>query len=82
MLSETAIVTSKSMVNIPAKIRKKFSIKEGTKILFIESGNGTLLLIPVPPLSKLFGVAREHKDILIAGIRELESEHRREDGCN
>jgi AbrB family looped-hinge helix DNA binding protein len=78
MLSETATVTSKSMVTIPAKIRKKFSIKEGTKIVFIERENGTLQLIPVPPLSELFGVAREHKDILIAGIRELESEHRRE----
>ncbi len=78
MLSETATVTSKGMVNIPAKIRKKFSIKEGTKIVFIESENGTLQLIPVPPLSELFGVAREHKNILIAGIRELESEHRRE----
>ena len=78
MLSETATVTGKSMVNIPAKIRKKFSIKEGTKIVFTENENGTLQLIPVPPLSDLFGVAREHKDILIAGIRELESEHRRE----
>jgi AbrB family looped-hinge helix DNA binding protein len=78
MISETATVTSKSMVNIPAKIRKKYSIKEGTKIVFIENENGTLQLIPVPPLSELFGVDREHKDTLIAGIKELEAEHRRE----
>lgn len=78
MLSETATVTSKSMVNIPAKIRKKYLIREGTKIIFIENENGTLELIPVPPLSELFGVDRVHRDVLIAGIRELHSERRRE----
>ena len=78
MLSETATVTSKSMVNIPAKIRKKYAIREGTRIVFIENENGRLELVPVPPLSELFGVDREKKDILIAGIKELEKEHRRE----
>jgi len=78
MISETATVTSKSMINIPAKIRKKYSIKAGTKIVFIENENGMLELIPVPPLSELFGVDREHKDALKASIRELENEHRLE----
>jgi AbrB family looped-hinge helix DNA binding protein len=78
MLSETATVTSKSMVNIPAKIRKKYSIKQGTKIVFIEKENGILELIPVPPLSELFGVDRRHKDVIIAGIKELHEERRRE----
>jgi AbrB family looped-hinge helix DNA binding protein len=78
MISETATVTSKSMVNIPAKIRKKYSIKEGTKIVFIENENGRLELIPVPPLSELFGIDREHKAALNAAIRELEKEHRLE----
>ncbi|MGI0091559.1 MAG: AbrB/MazE/SpoVT family DNA-binding domain-containing protein [Nitrososphaerales archaeon] len=78
MISETAKVTSKSMVNIPAKIRKKYSIKEGTKIVFIENENGMLELIPVPPLLELFGIDRDKKDILVASVKELENEHRRE----
>ena len=52
MISETATVTSKSMVNIPAKIRKKYSIKEGTKIVFIENEEGRLEMLPVPRLSE------------------------------
>ena len=78
MISETATVTSKSMINIPAKIRKKYSIKEGTKIVFIENEKGRLEMIPVPPLSELFGAAREHKNVLLAAVRELEIEHRNE----
>ena len=78
MLAETATVTSKSMVNIPAKIRKKYSIKEGTKIVFVENENGGLELMPVPPLSELFGAGREKREALLKGIRELEREHRRE----
>lgn len=78
MISETATVTSRSMVNIPANIRKKYSIKEGMKIVFVGSENGKLELIPVPPLSELFGAAREKREALLEGIRELEREHRRE----
>jgi AbrB family looped-hinge helix DNA binding protein len=66
------------MVNIPAKIRKRYSIKEGTKIIFVENEDGALELIPVPRLSELFGVDREHRDVLIAGIKELHGERRRD----
>jgi AbrB family looped-hinge helix DNA binding protein len=78
MITETATVTSKSMINIPAKIRKKYSITEGTKIVFVENDDGRLELIPVPPLSELFGAGRDKRKALLEGIRELEREHRRE----
>ena len=78
MISETATVTSKSMVNIPSKIRKKYSIKKGTRIIFVENENGSIEIIPVPPLSDLFGVDSENKEALIASIRELHAECRRE----
>ena len=78
MLTESATVTSKSMVNIPAKIRKKYSIREGTKIVFVENEDGKLEIIPVPPLSELFGVDRKNKNVLVQAVRELEKEHRRE----
>jgi AbrB family looped-hinge helix DNA binding protein len=78
MISEVATVTSKSMVNIPAKIRKKYSIKEGSKLVFVENENGSLEVIPVPRLSDLFGIDRDKKDILITSIKELHKERRRE----
>lgn len=36
---ETSVVTTKGQIVIPAKIRKKYDIKEGTKIHFIENGS-------------------------------------------
>jgi AbrB family looped-hinge helix DNA binding protein len=77
VVPETATVTSKSMINIPAKIRRKYGIKEGTRVVFVEEG-GQLILIPVPPIGELFGADREHKDELLQAIREMEEEHRRE----
>ena len=76
-MGQVATVTSKSMVNIPAKIRRKYGIKEGAKVLFVESETG-VKLIPLPPISELFGLDRARKDLLLEGIRELEREHRRE----
>lgn len=43
---ETAYVTSKGQLVIPAKIRRQYGIKPGTKILFIER-NGELVFQPV-----------------------------------
>jgi AbrB family looped-hinge helix DNA binding protein len=77
VMTETATVTSKSMINIPASIRKKYGIKEGDKVVFLETDHG-LVLLRVPPLDELFGSGRDHKDELIRAVRELEAEHRRE----
>jgi AbrB family looped-hinge helix DNA binding protein len=76
-MAETATVTSKSMINIPASIRKKYGIKEGDKVVFLETSQG-LMLLRVPPLKELFGSGSAHKDELIQSVRELEAEHRRE----
>jgi hypothetical protein len=43
-----------------------------------ENEKGIIEIIPVPPLSELFGVDRDHKDLLIASIKELHKERRRE----
>jgi len=77
VMTETATVTSKSMINIPASIRKKYGIKQGDKIVFLETDHG-LVLIRLPPLNELFGSGRANKDGLIRAVRELEVEHRRE----
>ncbi|MEM3607722.1 MAG: AbrB/MazE/SpoVT family DNA-binding domain-containing protein [Candidatus Bathyarchaeia archaeon] len=72
-----ARVTSKSMVTIPVKIMRKYGIKEGMKVKFIETEAG-ILMIPIPKLEDLHGVDRQHTAALIEGIRELEAEHRKE----
>ncbi|MBI3578863.1 MAG: AbrB/MazE/SpoVT family DNA-binding domain-containing protein [Ignavibacteriales bacterium] len=43
---ETSIVTVKGQIVVPAKIRRKFGIKKGTKIAFIEQ-NGKLMIQPL-----------------------------------
>ncbi|MCF6269196.1 MAG: AbrB/MazE/SpoVT family DNA-binding domain-containing protein [Melioribacteraceae bacterium] len=42
----TVVVTTKGQVVIPAKFRKKFGIKIGTKIQFIEE-DGEIKLFPI-----------------------------------
>ena len=74
---ETATVTSKSMVTIPARIRRKYGIKEGMKVKFVEL-DGAVLMIPLMSLRRLRGIDKEHTEDLREAIRELNAEHRRE----
>ena len=77
MMGYIAKVTSKSMVTIPAKIMRKYGIKEGMRVKFIESETG-ILMIPIPKLEDLRGMDRQHAALIIEGIKELEAEHREE----
>lgn len=45
---ETSVVTIKGQVVIPAKIRRKFGIKKGTKVAFIEQDKKLI----IQPLDK------------------------------
>jgi len=74
---ESATVTSKSMVTIPAKIRRKYGLKQGAKVVFLDSDAG-IKLMPVPSISDLFGIDKKHKDVLLEAVQELEQEHRSE----
>lgn len=47
VMAEMATVTSKSMVNLHSKIRKKYGLTAGSKVVFVESDSG-ILMIPVP----------------------------------
>ena len=76
-LAETATVTSKSMVTIPSSIRRKYGIKEGDKVQFVEL-EGTVMMIPVKSLAEMHGMFRDHAKSLIEGVRELNREHRKE----
>lgn len=65
------------MVTIPSKIRKKYGLRQGGKVEFVEVEDG-LLLVPLKSLRDLRGAGKEKSDSLISAVRELEEEHREE----
>ena len=48
MPSETSTVTTKGQLVIPAKLRRKYSIRKGTQVAFLED-QGRLILQPITP---------------------------------
>jgi len=46
MKTETSVVTTKGQLVIPARLRRRFGIKKGTTISFLEQG-GRLIVQPV-----------------------------------
>jgi len=48
MKTEVSTVTTKGQLVIPAKLRRKYSIKEGTQVAFVEQEN-RLVLQPLTP---------------------------------
>ena len=68
-------VTEKGTVTIPVDIRKKYTLKKGTKVKFVETENGTLL-VPAPPFEELRGIfsKKEAREM----IKELQKERREE----
>jgi AbrB family looped-hinge helix DNA binding protein len=43
---ETSVVTARGMITVPVSIRRKFRIKKGTKVAFIEQ-DGKLIMQPL-----------------------------------
>lgn len=68
-------ITEKGTVTIPAKLRKKYNLKEGSKVRFIETERGALI-VPSPSFEELRGIIK--KEDAYAMIRELHEERRRE----
>ena len=48
MKTEVSTVTTKGQLVIPAKLRRKYSIKKGTQVAFVEEEN-RLILQPLTP---------------------------------
>lgn len=76
-MGQVATVTSKSMVTIPSRIRRKYGLRQGSKVEFVEVEEG-LFLVPLKSLRELRGAAKEKSDFLVSAVRELEREHREE----
>lgn len=47
---ETAVVTVKGQIVVPANIRRKYGIKKGTRVVIIEEHNGFMVM----PLDKKY----------------------------
>ncbi len=70
-------ITEKGTVTIPSNIRKKYRLKKGSKVTFIETDEG-VLFVPIVSLEELRGVDKEKKELVYAMIKEVEAERRRE----
>ncbi len=51
---ETAIISTKGQVVIPARLRKKYGLEKGDKLVFIEE-EGHIKMLPPTDLRKLCG---------------------------
>ena len=74
---EVATITSKSMVTIPSRIRRKYSLRQGSKVEFVEIEEG-IFLVPLKTLRELRGAGRKGAKLLVQAAKELESERREE----
>ncbi len=72
---DTSIVTVKGQVVIPVKLRKKYGIKNGTRVNF-EDENGEIRLIPITSemIEKNFGLLGTKGKLLRALMEEKKKE--------
>ncbi len=70
-------ITEKGTVTIPVEIRKKYMLRKGSRVEFIETDEG-VLLVPAIPLEELFGADKDVKETVYQMIRELQEERRKE----
>ena len=76
----TFAVTVKGQIVIPAKIRRKFGIKQGTKICFIDKG-GEVVLKPLTKdyFEKMAGILKTTGKLTRTLIEERAKDKERED---
>ena len=70
-------ITEKGTVTIPAEIRKKYKLRKSSRIEFVETSEG-VLLVPVIPFEDLFGADKTIKETVYQMIKELQEERRKE----
>ena len=72
---ETTVVTVKGQIVIPFRIRRRYGIKEGTRVCLIER-NGEIILKPLTTeyFNKMAGVLGKEAKLLEALRKEKERE--------
>ncbi len=77
---DAAYVTSKGQLVVPARLRRKYGIKPGTKICFIER-NGEILFQPVTPgyIRSLCGMLKSDTSATEELLKERAKDKEREE---
>jgi len=77
---ETAYVTSKGQLVVPAKLRRRFGIKPGTKVYFIERGD-EILFQPVTKeyIRSVCGMLKSETSVTQELLKERAKDKEREE---
>jgi AbrB family looped-hinge helix DNA binding protein len=77
---EVSVVRAKGMITLPASIRRKFGIKKGTKVAFIEE-DGKLIMQPLNKdyFMKMAGILGTKGKLLKALMKDKKRERERKD---
>ena len=77
---ETAYVTSKGQLVIPARLRRRFGIKPGTRVCFIERGN-EIVFQPVTKeyIRSLCGSLKSETSVTAELLKERSKDKEREE---
>jgi AbrB family looped-hinge helix DNA binding protein len=70
-------ITEKGTVTIPVDVRRRLGLGKGALVDFVSTDEG-VLIVPVIPFAKLYGIDRDRKKVIYKMIRELHEERRRE----
>jgi len=70
-------ITEKGTVSIPSSMRKKYGLQKGSKVEFMDTEEG-ILIVPVIPIENLFGADKSRKKLVYDMVREIHQERRRE----
>ncbi len=78
MSDNSSQVTSKGQITIPAKLRRKFNLERGKKVVFVATDEGILIKPAFSELRKLRGILKETNllEIMDETIEELRKEWR------
>lgn len=75
LLGRIGTIGRQSKLTIPSKIRKKYGLRFGGKIEFVETSEG-IILVPLISLKELKLVAKEHYLSIVNRIETLEGRGR------
>jgi AbrB family looped-hinge helix DNA binding protein len=78
---ETAAVTSKGQLVVPARLRRRYGIKPGTKVRFIERPDG-ILFQPITSeyIRSVCGMLKSETSMTDELLKERARDREREDG--
>lgn len=78
---ETAHVTSKGQLVVPSRLRRKYGIKPGTKIRFIERDNEIVFQpVTMEYIRSICGMLKSEASVTLELLKERAREKEREEG--